>query len=471
VICASVRGRHTYSLLNILNKEFFLSTRDNIVIRGSSNREDISYNIILRNNKIKEEEDINNIIGILRSKGLDSKNKALIFINSINKGLTLSSLLNIDFYYSNNLNKDNILRIFLEPNNKSLVLLTTSSLGLGIDFNIIKYTLHLTPLYSLLDYIQESSRIRNKGYSYILSNIKPNFNINYRDFNLEENNINTKEEFKALDKAYITKYLNETKCLRRVINKFLDNNSSIIECNFNKELACSLCYKRQELVNNKALLEENSLREINLGLVNLEEKLKELNSICLICLLLDNYKESLKHSTSTCFNKNKVFYNYYNFNQIFNTINKNIKTNYYLKDNSSCFTCLLPPRICFRLKEESNTNKCLYSNLILSILSILILRIKENKSKALYNNPILDNTLSNLNSNKEITKDLISPSFTYKTDSIKVINIIDNININNILIEREKEVEPSTKSTKRPRTPPNTFSNLIVSPNPRDKKK
>ena len=460
-----------YSLLNILNKEFFLSTRDNIVIRGSSNREDISYNIILRNNKIKEEEDINNIIDIFRSKGLDSKNKALIFINSINKGLTLSNLLNIDFYYSNNLNKDNILKIFLEVNNKSLVLLTTNSLGLGIDFNIIKYTLHLTPLYSLLDYIQESSRIRNKGYSYILSNIKPNFNINYRDFNLEENNINTREEFKALDKAYITKYLNETKCLRRVINKFLDNNSSIIECNFNKELACSLCYKRQELVNNKALLEENSLREINLGLVNLEEKLKELNNICLICLLLDNYKESLKHSTSTCFNKNKVFYNYYNFNQIFNTINKNIKTNYYLKDNSSCFICLLPPRICFRLKEEFNTNKCLYSNLILSILSILILRIKENKSRALYNNPILDNTLSNLNSNKEITKDLISPSFTYKTDSIKVINIIDNININNILIEREKEIELSTKSTKRPRTPPNTFSNLIISPNPRDKKK
>jgi superfamily II DNA helicase RecQ len=459
------------SLLNILNKEFFLDTRDNIIIRGSSNREDISYNIILRNNKIREEEDINNIIDIFRSQGLDSSNKALIFVNSTTRGLNLSSLLSIDFYYSNNPNKDNILKVFLEPNNKSLVLITTSALGLGIDFNIIKYTLHLTPLYSLLDYIQESSRIRNKGYSYILSNIKPNFNINYRDFNLEENNINTREEFKALDKAYITKYLNETKCLRRVISKFLDNNSSIIDCNFNKELACSICYKRQELVNNKALLEESSLREVNLGLVNLEEKLKELNNICLICLLLDNYKESLKHNTNTCFNKNKVFYNYSSFSNIFNTISKNIKTNYYLKDNSNCFTCLLPPRICFRLKEESNTNKCLYSSLTLSILSILILRIKESKSRALYNNPILDNTLSNLDSTKEITKDLISPSFIYKTDPIKIINIIDNININSIIIEREIEIEPSTKSTKRPRTPPNTFSNLIISPNPRDKKK
>jgi superfamily II DNA helicase RecQ len=124
------------------------------------------------------------------------------------------------------------------------ILLTISNIGLGVDFNIIKFTLHLTPLYSLLDYIQESNRIRNKGYSYILSNIKPNYNITYRDYNLEENNINNILEFKELDKAYINKFLKETKCLRKVINKFLDNNLNYIECNINKELACSLCFNR-----------------------------------------------------------------------------------------------------------------------------------------------------------------------------------------------------------------------------------
>ena len=59
----------------------------------------------------------------------------------------------MDFYYSNNPNKEKILNTFLELNNKSLILLTTSALGLGVDFNIIIFTLHITPLYSLLDYL------------------------------------------------------------------------------------------------------------------------------------------------------------------------------------------------------------------------------------------------------------------------------------------------------------------------------
>ena len=78
-------------------------------------------------------------------------------MNNTNKGLALSKLLNIDFYYSKNLDKERIINTFLELNNKCLVLLTTSTLRLGVDFNIIKFTLYLMPLYSLIDYLQESS--------------------------------------------------------------------------------------------------------------------------------------------------------------------------------------------------------------------------------------------------------------------------------------------------------------------------
>jgi len=141
------------SLINILNKEFFLESKNNIIIRGPSTRSNISYNIIYNNSKLKEKENILNIISIFKSKGLNSTNKALIFINSTKKGLVLSELLNIDFYYFNNSNKEKILNTFLELNNKSLILLTTSSLGLGVDFNIIIFTLYITPLYSLLDYL------------------------------------------------------------------------------------------------------------------------------------------------------------------------------------------------------------------------------------------------------------------------------------------------------------------------------
>jgi hypothetical protein len=47
-----------------------------------------------------------------------------------------------------------------------------------------------------------------------------------------------------LNKAYINKFLKETKCLRKVINKFLDNNLDYIKYNINKELAYSLCFNK-----------------------------------------------------------------------------------------------------------------------------------------------------------------------------------------------------------------------------------
>ena len=43
----------------------------------------------------------------------------------------------------------------------------------------------------------------------------------------------------------------------------------------------TLCYKRQELVNNKALLEENSLREINLDYIAID--------IYILLVLVDLY--------------------------------------------------------------------------------------------------------------------------------------------------------------------------------------
>jgi superfamily II DNA helicase RecQ len=140
------------SLINILNKAFFLESKNNIIIRDSSNQNNISYNIIYNNSKLKE-ENILNIISIFKSKELNFTNKALIFINSTKKDLALNKLLNIDFYYSNNSNKKKILNTFLELNNKSLILLITSTLGLGVNFNIITFILYIIPLYSLLDFL------------------------------------------------------------------------------------------------------------------------------------------------------------------------------------------------------------------------------------------------------------------------------------------------------------------------------
>jgi superfamily II DNA helicase RecQ len=371
------------SLLGLLNKEFFLEPKDNIIIQGPLNREDISYNITSINSKLDVKDNILSILKIFKAKGLGPQRKALIFINNTNRGLVLSKDLDIEFYYSNNPYKDSILKTFLEPNSKSLVLLTTSSLSIGVDFNIIAFTLHLEPLYSLIDYIQESSRIRNKGYSYILSNTKPTFSSNLTQTTLVENNITTLEEFKALDKAYMNLFLKETKCLKGVINRFLDPSTTYFECHLSKELGCSLCLNRKEKLVSKAIVEEDNLKTINLGLVNLEEKLVGLKtSLCFICLLEVDISQSSKHYTSTCPYIKKALYNNSSIYTLSTSFKEFIKEHSLLKANSSCFSCLFPSRICTRLKEANNSTSCIYLEVLFIIISIIIFNILKDLNKS-----------------------------------------------------------------------------------------
>jgi hypothetical protein len=127
-----------------------------------------------------------------------------------------------------------------------------------------------------------------------------------------------------------------------------------------------------------------------------------------------------------------------------------------------------------RPKEENNTTKCLYPTLIYNFITILIIRIKVAKENALYNCLSLDSSLTKLYSSKDISLELIKPSLIYKTDSIRIINILDNIDIDLILKEREEDLELVNKeasTSKRPRTPSSTFNNLVLSSNPRAKKK
>jgi hypothetical protein len=74
---------------------------------------------------------------------------------------------------------------------------------------------------------ESCDQAQSMGLTYYKSNIKLNYNTIYKGFMLKENNINTLKEFKALNKAYINKLLREIKCLRKVINKFLNNNYNI----------------------------------------------------------------------------------------------------------------------------------------------------------------------------------------------------------------------------------------------------
>jgi hypothetical protein len=79
---------------------------------------------------------------------------------------------------------------------------------------------------------------------------------------------------------------------------------------------------------------------------------------------------------------------------------------------------------------------CLYPDLILNITSLLIYRIIKYKSNAFYNNLIIEESLLNLDINSLI-KELATPSSIYKTDTIKLINIIQSLDLKKILKIRE----------------------------------
>ena len=73
----------------------------------------------------------------------------------------------IPFYNAKDPQKDQTLRSFL-TDDAVLVLFATSALSLGVDFNVVKFTLHVPPHRGLIEYIQGSSRIRKGGLSIIL---------------------------------------------------------------------------------------------------------------------------------------------------------------------------------------------------------------------------------------------------------------------------------------------------------------
>jgi len=493
-------------LLNLLEKEFFLTPNNNKVIRAPTSRDNISYNIIYRDDKLKEEDNILNIIDILRSKGLSSSKKALVFINSTKKGLVLSKNLGLDFYYSNNPDKDIILERFLEDNTKSLVLLTTSSLAIGLDYTIIGFTLHLTPLYSLVDYIQESSRIRNNGYSYILDN-RPrdsSFTSSLQDSlsSIDISKIETIEDFKELDKAFLRRLLLENRCLRRVINLFLDNNSTITTCDLAVEIPCYLCNNRDILLQTKAIEEENSLRESTLGLLELEKKLVSFTKdFCLFCLLVKRYKPSISlgHTITTCSKaKSSILVGNMNIFSLKDYLKNRITSKNELKPNSCCYICLFPSRICARLKEENDSSpSCIYPDLLYLLFTVINFFIKAKEEQPFYGNPRINDSLG---SDGPFREYLLSPITIYNIDAIRLVEILSKVDyfylISRIeerdtlkevgltssirrssLRESSSRTEPSSSSTsitKRPRTPPNQdliISDIIRSPNPRDKKR
>ena len=145
------------SLLNILEDKLDI-IENNRVIRGSSNRSNISYKHIYYKTKEEELLEINRVIKEIERRDTNVENKVLIFVSSIKVGNKLKDLLNLNFIYSTLKDKDTLLNSFLNRNTNR-VLITTSILEVGLDLKNIRYTINIDPIFSLISIVQSSGRI------------------------------------------------------------------------------------------------------------------------------------------------------------------------------------------------------------------------------------------------------------------------------------------------------------------------
>ena len=425
------------SLLNILEDKFDI-IGNNRVIRGSSNRSNISYKRIYYKTKEEELLEINRVIKEIERRDTNVENKVLIFVSSIKVGNKLKDLLNLDFIYSTLKDKDTLLNSFLNRNTNR-VLITTSILEVGLDLKNIRYTINIDPIFSLISIVQSSGRIRSGGISFIITKEPTRYNKEEIERNLilkDNNTIKNLIQFKELDLAYYKRLTIENNCLRIPISLFLDN--SYYKCS-NIDNKCSICLEKDDILKGIKEKEEVTFRNNNFKLLKLEERLIDYyNNYCFYCLIdIYNKTSSYKHSLKNCPNiKNNT-----TLIDIIEKVKKYIKLNSLIKSNSACFKCLLPNNICNKLRNEYNiaNNNCYFNNFIFNLIGILY-NFKE------YLDFLLKDKL--LSSSLEIfTKSLIEPITIGTLKTIYIIDLINKINIVKFIKDLEgNNLESSSNS-------------------------
>ena len=441
-------------LLRLVENEFFLQPGLNRIIRSNSIREDIEYRIVNVEGEIRPQT-IKSVVKRCQQRGLGPKAKAIVFVSNTTEGKDLSIKLNYPFYYASNPQKKEILDSFL-TDDTVLVILATSALSLGVDFNVVKFTLHVPPHYGLVEFIQGSSRIRKDGYAVILQSKRTEATKNktrtlYESIDLSR--ITTLEEFRSVDRLIFQKLLNEDRCLRQIISHFLDN-VDIVSCTAwnmrtaSKIRSCSLCRKQQEILDQQAAQEEKSVRVSNVSLADFEETVEKFGRTqCIFCLLLGNLDGYHTHSILSCSqSKSSSFYESYGMTKTLqdrlNAMSSRLAQNTGLAPGSCCFYCLLPKRVCLHLKELENKesgDECVYRELIRALIITIEIRL-EIGSPGLFLSALgIDNIelRPRLGDTAGVLDYCRKPIQLYGTDAIQVCRVLNELSIGKIVQLRE----------------------------------
>ena len=219
LLTATLPPRYQSDLLNKL----YIQESEVKIYRSPSNRVNIRYSVRL-------EQSIDQILEFIQQKSNQySNDRLIIYTRTRDMANSLSKRLKWLVYYSNNPQRDQTLRRFLDLNNSRII--ATSSLGLGIDIPNARTIIHIGRPYSLLDYAQESGRAgRDRVFSEAII-LDPISNSNNSQF---KRHLNKNERF---ENTIISDYMG-SECRRMILGKYLDDSESI--CSKNDE-KCDIC--------------------------------------------------------------------------------------------------------------------------------------------------------------------------------------------------------------------------------------
>lgn len=120
------------------------------IYRSLSNRSNIRYSVLLNQSD-------NQILDLIRQKSNQYINdRLIIYTRTREMANDLKKRLKWPVYYSNSSEKEQILRKFLDTTNSRII--STSSLGLGLDIFNARAIIRIGRPYTLYEYAQESGR-------------------------------------------------------------------------------------------------------------------------------------------------------------------------------------------------------------------------------------------------------------------------------------------------------------------------
>ena len=278
------------------------------VIRAQTNRKNISYSVFPE----KSMQSLHNLVAFCLFN-CSEHDRIIVYFNSIRELKSIESHLSSNgiycsIYYSNITVQEKNSNFDSWKSGTNIVMLCTSSFGLGIDYKSVKFVIMYGLPYSFEDYIQQSGRAGRDGsvsYSFLLYN---EFIESKRLQSISIKNFHSSSlEYENL-KRMIGFADNTSVCSRKLISTYFDN----VQVDCNSLIGCSKCKicldneasSSECTANDNALLQKQvsiTQRNINSNRIfatQLKSMLELLKNKCMLCYVQDG--NLVEHEISNC---------------------------------------------------------------------------------------------------------------------------------------------------------------------------